>query len=241
MKIAVFVITYNCADTLPWFLRHYLTFADKIVAWDDQSTDGTREMLANEPLVSLRDWPHVHAISEDVFLQHWQEEYPKLVGEFDWVMIVDPDEFIYAPKLVSRLFTEQQAGTQVVRSTGFNMTGDGLPKDDGRQIWEVSQMGVPAPVYSKPVVFRPDIKINWQRGRHQLENCSPVLSKEPWLKLLHYRFMGFAYTKAKNAKNYERVGEDKGAAWSCAPDWKGAHSPEWAEEAKKHAVNVLAL
>ncbi len=242
MKIVVYVLTYNCADVLPWFLRHYRMFADTIVAWDDQSTDGTRELLKREPRVSMRDWPHQSGIHEDVFLAHWQEEYPKAVGEFDWVVIADPDEIIYAPELEWKLWGEQQAGTEVVRSIGYNMTGDGLPPDDGKsQIWEVSQMGILAEVYSKPVVFRPHIKINWQRGRHALENCSPLVSRKPWLKLLHYRFMGHAYTAAKNAKNYDRVGDDKGAAWSCAPSYKGEHSPQWAEKAKRRARNVLAL
>lgn len=247
MKIIVFVITYNCRDTLPFFLRHYETFADEISAWDDHSTDGTREMLNAHPKVLVREWPHRTGIDEDLFLAHWQEWYPRTRGMFDWVMIVDPDEFLYSPFIKSLLEREMDIGTEVIRSTGFNMVGDGLPKDDGRQIYEINPMGVHAPVYSKSVVFRPEIRINWNRGKHALEHCNPVLSEEPWLKLLHYRYMGAEYTRAKNAKNYGRCGlltGDKGAAWSCSPGYDGPdkeHSPQWAEEAKKKAFNVLLV
>jgi len=244
MRILIFVITHNTADTLPFFLRHYETFADEISAFDDHSTDGTREMLAAHPKVKLRDWPHKTGIDEDLFLAHWQEWYPKARGHFDWVMIVDPDEFLWALEMRALLANH---GAEVIRSIGWNMVGDGLPKDDGRQIWEINPIGVPAPVYSKSVVFRPHIEINWNRGKHALENCNPLVSSDYPIKLLHYRYMGADYTRAKNAKNYARCGllsGDKGAAWSCSPSYDGPdkeHSPQWAEFAKTKAVNVLLL
>jgi len=247
MKILVFVITYNCRDVLPFFLRHYETFADEISAFDDHSTDGTREMLKAHPKVILRDWPHEPGINEDLFLAHWQEWYPKARGAFDWVFIPDPDEMIYSPDMLGTLALAKSVGIEVIKPTGFNMMGDGLPKDDGRQIYEINQMGVHAPVYSKPVVFDPNIKINWIRGKHDLENCNPVVGRETGMKLLHFRYLGAEYTRAKNAKNYARCGllsGDKGAAWSCSPGYDGPdkeHSPQWAEFAKKKAVNVMLL
>jgi len=245
MKILVFVITYNCADVMPFFLRHYGVFADEISAFDAYSTDGTREQLSAHPKVILRNWENDTGIDEDRFLAHWQEWYPKARGAFDWVMIIDPDEFIYAPDGVPfRLKLAKDNGIEVCQTSGFNMVGDGLPKDDGRQIWEIHPMGVRAPVYSKPVVFQPLIKINWVRGKHALEDCNPKLSIAPVFKLLHYRYMGAAYTAAKNAKNYARCGlqsGDKGAAWSCAPGYTGEHSAPWAESAKAKAINVLTL
>lgn len=242
MRIIVFVITYNCADVLPFFLRHYSAFADEISAFDDFSTDGTRELLKANPIVMLRDWPHPgKGINEDLFLAHWQEWYPKARGHFDWVIIADPDELIWGPDVRETLRTSILQGHRILRPTGFNMTGDGLPKDDGRQLWEISPWGVPAPVYSKPVIFQPGIRINWIRGKHDLEHTKEIAHPCD-LKLLHYRYMGAAYTAAKNAKNYARCGldsGDKGAAWSCHPDYKGEHSAPWAEEAKSKASNVI--
>jgi hypothetical protein len=68
------------------------------------------------------------------------------------------------------------------------------------------------------------------------------VTREPKLKLLHYRYLGYEYTRMKNAKNYERCGlknGDKGAAWSCAPGYNGEHSPIWAKKAIQNAINVV--
>lgn len=246
MRIIVFVITYNCADTLPFFLRHYETFADEIAAFDDFSTDGTREMLAKHPKVLMRDWPHPGSgINEDLFLNFWQEWYPKARGRFDWAMIPDSDEFIYSPDMFGVLRLAKSVGLEVIKPTGYNLVGDGFPKDDGRQIYEINPIGVAAPVYSKPVVFDPRIQINWIRGKHDLENCNPVVGRETGMKLLHARYFGADYTRKKNAKNYSRCGllsGDKGAAWSCSPGYDGPdkeHSPQWADWAQSKAFNVL--
>lgn len=240
MKIIVFSLCYNQAEIIPWYLRHYGSFADEISVFDDHSTDGSRELLAAHPKVILRDWPHEPGINEDLFLQHAYEWYPKANPAFDWVFWVDPDEIIYASDI--RKMLEDARDFELIPTVGFNMTGDGLPKDDGRsQIWQVSPFGIPAPVYSKPVVFRPSAHVRWNRGKHALENCNPKMAPFSF-RLLHYRYMGGPYTAERNAKNYARCGlksGDKGAAWSCAPGYNGVHSSGWAESVRNSTWNAV--
>ena len=240
MKIIVFSICYNQADILPWFLRHYSSFADEISVWDDHSTDGSRELLAAHPKVKLRDWPYESGINEDLFLQHAYEWYPQAHPTFDWAFWVDPDEIIYGPDILKTL--EDSSDYEVLQTKGFNMTGEGLPQDDGKsQIWEVSPWGIHALVYSKPVVFRPGSEVRWNRGKHALESVNRV-SPKILLKLLHYRYMGGQYTADRNAKNYARCGlksGDKNAAWTCAPGYRGEHSANWADSIKSCRWNVV--
>jgi len=241
MKILVCVITYNCAGIMPWFLRHYESFADTIWAWDDKSDDGTAELLKAHPKVFLKDWAFESGINEDVFLKFTYDTYPEAAGYFDWVIWVDPDEFIYAPNVRSVLNGVPHE-CELVLTNGFNMIGDGLPKDNGQQIWKLLTQGVHSQVYSKPVVFRPECKIRWVRGKHSTEGVTLRHTAKPLLKLLHYRYLGGQYTAAGNAKNYARCGltnGDKGAAWTCHPDFKGPHSAEWAEAMKHHAYDVI--
>jgi len=245
MRIWIFSLCRNESDILPWYLRNYGAIAEKIIVWDDESTDGSTELLMAHPKVSMREWPYpTSGIDEDLFLQFAQEQYRLAAGHADWVMWVDCDEIIHCADLKGAFEAADAAHADVIKPSGWNMTGDGLPADNGLQIWQVAQMGVPAPVYAKPVIFRPTSVIRWNRGKHALENCSPKIITIPDVKLLHYRYMGGDYTRKKNRKNYDRVGlanGDKGAAWSCAPTWHGEHSPEWADQVKARAINVIAL
>ena len=103
MKIIVFAMNRNNAELIPFFLRHYGSFADEISVWDDKSSDGSQDLLRAHPKVLLRDWPYDTGIDEDQFLKHAYEWYPKAHPKFDWVMYVDMDEFIYSKNIMKTL------------------------------------------------------------------------------------------------------------------------------------------
>lgn len=236
MKIWVFAVCHNEEAIIPWWLRHYGRFADRILVWDDASTDRSRALLQAHPSVTLFDCPW-SGIDEDKALHHAYDVYPSARGKADWVMWVDMDEFLVSDGLV-----DERTPYEVITTAGYNMMGRGLPENGywHRQIWQLNPMGVAAPVYAKPIMFRPQARVRWVRGKHKLEDCDPVCSPTPMAKLLHYRYLGAAYTAAKNAKNYARC-VDKGVAWSCAPDWQGEHSPAWADAAQAKAFDVMEV
>lgn len=242
MKICTFSLCRNDREIAPFFLRYYAELVDQMFVWDDFSNDGTRELLQAHPKVKLYDWPYDNGIDEDEFLRFAERTYPMAIGQFDWCFWVDMDEFIYHPQLREQLAKVDAAGFEAVRTKGFNMLSPEFPKDDGRQIIDIVRTGVDAPVYSKPVVFKPSAKMKWNRGKHALENCNPRITPEAMVKLLHYRYMGLDYTRFKNVKNFDRVGlktGDKSAAWSCNPNWTGEHSPQWALKSIPLSYDVL--
>ena len=250
MKILCILILHNAEQILPFTFRHYDQFVDEYWVFDDRSTDGTQAILKANPKVKQRPFTGMEGLYEEQNLGLIYQTYPEAVGKFDWVFVVDPDEFILPAKPYEQmwhLLTDMKFfGYELVSSQGFNLVGEKFPEDDGRsQIYELNPAGVLAPIYSKPVVFQPHVKIEWMRGKHQLENCHPIVSPKPMLKLLHARYFGKEHTRERNAKSYERCGflnGDKGPAWSCSPGYDGQHlegSPQWAEWARTQAFNVL--
>lgn len=242
MKIIVCSLCYNERDMLPFYLRHYETIADEIRVWDDHSDDGSRELLSKHPLVKMFDWNEGNGISEDAFLRFAHETYPAFAGKFDWVIWPDIDEFIFHRDLNWVLEWALNSHHKILATTGFVMMHTGLPPDDGKsQIYELAPRGIYSLVYSKPIVFQPDVHIRWVRGKHGVENTATG-PFDVGLKLLHYRFLGYEYTKARHARNFARCGlkdGDKAAAWTCAPGWKGDYSPEWVARVFEMAERVL--
>jgi hypothetical protein len=241
MTVWVFTVVKDYADVLGFFLRHYSAFADRIIAWDDASTDGSTELLKACPIVDYRVWPYPGCgIQEELLLSFAQNNYPEACGRAVWAIWVDPDEFIYSESLAVKLELLRSRGVQVIKPDGFNMMHEGMPADDGRQIWEICKRGVPAEVYGKPVIFNPCARIGWDRGKHHLERCPWIVpAQNTGIKLLHYRYLGYEYTRKRNARNYDRCGIDKSAAWTCDPNYQGEHSAEWAWKMLKTAKEVI--
>ncbi len=251
MKPIVWVFAHmrNERALLPFWLRHYEQFADKIIVFDDGSTDGTLEMLAAHHRVCVSDIA-MGGINEDELLSLAHRTYPLACGQADYCMWVDADEFAYHPDMLDCLAYHRTAGHEVIETVGFNMMGADLPLDDGvSQLTAIYRTGVRAPVYSKPIVFNPKAKVSWSRGKHTLACPGMVIGKDRdeykphvgRIKLLHYRFLTPEYTRLRNARQYERIGADKSAAWSCAPDRTGEHSPAWVERTMHLARDVVNI
>lgn len=242
MKVIIFNICWNQAHILPWFLRHYETFADEICVFDEHSDDGSRELLKAHPKVVLRDWPYQSGIEEDLFLQFSYEWLPRAHPAYDWAMWVDTDEFLYHPDMLGVLAEGLRRRIDVIQPWGYNMMHEGLPPDDGRQLWQIARKGVHAPLYNKAVIVRPNAPVRWTRGKHQLEGGPLNVWDDSGVKLLHYRYLGYDYTKKRNEMNLARCGlytKDKAAAWSCQPDYRGEGSADWAKYAQRLAWEVV--
>lgn len=245
MNILVCAHVRNEAALMPFFLRHYATFASCIIIFDDGSTDGTREIVAAHPIAELRDLPFT-GLDEGKLLALAHEEVRKARDKCGIVMWPDVDEFITHSDVPAALKRYMQAGYDVVRPLGFNAVGEGLPEDDGKsQLLDLMTIGVPAPVYSKPIIVNPAATIEWGLGKHviarpgtRINPWGDVYAPDPWrLRLHHFRFLGFKYCSERNARQYARS-TDKGAAWTCDPAYRGEHSAQWAQDMIKYGKNV---
>ena len=98
---------------MPYFLRHYETFANRIVLYDDGSDDGTREIIESHPLAELKDYPLDTGIDDQDLIEFAESIYPEARGQADWVIWVDADEIIYHPELANKLQEYLDRGVKV--------------------------------------------------------------------------------------------------------------------------------
>lgn len=240
MNIIVFSIFHNEAPIMPYFLRHYLTFANRIVLFDDHSTDDGPE-IARAAGVEVR--PYTGAgLDDQEFVDFAVETYPMARGKYTWAVWVDADEFVYHPDLRGRLAQYQAEGVALPHVAGYAMFANAFPTTAG-QIYDEVKVGARAPFYDKPVVFGPALDLKWIPGKHAL--AGPVEAPRgghPELKLLHFRHLGERHFAGRNARNHARMSARnlaQGLGFQTYPQNEAAHG--WAAQVKAMEMDLKVV
>lgn len=176
MRIVCYFINYNDSFYIPFFAKHYFKFCEKIIMYDQHSTDGSRE-LAESLGIEVRTFGN-HQLNDQAYLEvknHcWKEQRGKGV---QYVIVVDGDEFV---------FIDHLRGT-APKVTGYNMVSDKLPVDDITEI----RTGAYSESYSKQAIFSPDqiSEIDYIHGCHK-NRIKGNVTVDGHCRLLHYRMIG---------------------------------------------------
>lgn len=209
MRIHVYAICWNEIRVIDFFLRHYESLAERIVVYDEDSDDGTRDVLAAHQKVDLRRFtrsvPDSLELSKlALFDQCWKEAR----GTADWVIVVDCDEHVFHPRLADYLEQQKGSGVTFVPTLGFQMVADQFP-EQGEFLARTRTMGAASYGYSKPCVFDPDAiaETNFEIGLHGARPTGRmVFPPRDEVMLLHYKFLGLEYV----TQRYSDLGSRRG-------------------------------
>lgn len=207
MKITLYTFCYNEQEILPYFLKHYSTFVDKIVVYNNNSTDNSIQILNDwkDCEIEIRDYDTNNQYDEQTLIRLknncWKE------CNSDYVIVCDMDELLYHPNILE--FIEKQPLTDYFTPIGYNMVGYEIPTDYTKQIYDIIKMGTPDKHNNKNVLFKRNsiTETNYSPGAHtsrfkgtkRLINCMV-----PELKLLHYKFLSPEYVADKHTHYGER-------------------------------------
>jgi glycosyltransferase involved in cell wall biosynthesis len=208
MRITLYTFCYNEKEIIPYFLNHYSKIVDKIVVYDNQSTDNSVELLKSFKgcEIEIRDYITNNEIQDDTLIKVknncWKDD------NSDYIIVVDIDEFIYHPNL--REFLESHPDVDYFKPVGYDMVSDGVPTDYSKQIYEIIREGAPSINYSKKALFKREYvtETNFSYGCH----AAHYRGKKPLveyvsngdLKLLHYKCIDLEYVIAKHKHYGER-------------------------------------
>ena len=157
MTIHLYALCWNEEKMLGFFFRHYDSWVDRYIIYDDGSTDGTIEILKAHPKVELRKlhrlYPNSFVFSERALLNEiWKESR----GQADWVVVVDIDEHAFVPhcSMLELLERYKGQGVTFVPALGYEMFSEEFPEADER-LHRTRTCGAPSIPMSKPVLFDP--------------------------------------------------------------------------------------
>jgi len=191
-KIALYTVCKDEVELLPHFLDYHEDIVDHIYFFDNNSTDGTRELLQSKDWITIIDYDTKDVLRDDLHMiiknSCWQEHKDL----YDWVIVTDLDEFLYHKNLFEYLNKSKEKGFTILRTCGFNMIDDAYPKQ-GISIIDQVKLGAYSTNFSKSIVFDPQeiLQINFSPGGHFIEPVGNIkLRDSNGLLLLHYKYLG---------------------------------------------------
>ena len=143
MVTHLYAISWNEEIIMPYFLRHYSQFCDKMVIFDNESTDSTPDIVKSFPKAELRSWSSNNQLNDMLYLVIKNNAYKESRGIADWVIVCDSDEFLYHPKIVQLLEAYKKIGINFPKVEGFDMIPNATlgPND---VLPDLYKMGMPA-------------------------------------------------------------------------------------------------
>lgn len=172
MKVWAYVTVWNEEMMLPYYLRHYLQFCDRIIVFDNQSTDNTLMICAQYPNVEVRSYNTNETFNDYVHLDLKHKCIDEARGKADYIIVSDCDEFIVHHDILNFLKNNE---SPLIFPAGFQMVSWKFPDTDG-QIYDEIRDGVPDPWYSKPILINPNKieSLKWIEGCHEIELNSKI-------------------------------------------------------------------
>ena len=201
MHIHLYAQCLNDEWMLPYFFRHYDSFVDRYIIFDDGSTDGSLSILHAHPKVEVRRFPRSVAesfvLSEQALSNEcWKESR----GLADWVIVTDIDEHLSHPDIHAYLARMSAEGVTLIPALGFQMVSETVP-GPGDDLSQAIVRGAPWEQMMKPSIFNPDkiTEITFTPGRHKAEPMGDVrLPKTDELTLLHYKYVNIELAHARH-------------------------------------------
>ena len=208
MRIHVYTVAWNEEMMMPFFLRHYSRFCEKIVVFDNESTDGTREIVSACPQAELRSYATNNQSSERSKMHIRNSAYKESRDRADWVIVCDVDEFLYHPRLLTQLRYYRWLGVNFPKVRGFDMVPDSAPGPN-ENLAARYRFGVSNGRFDKRIIFSPHLEMQYAPGSHSAVRPSGAReSLRADLKLLHYKMLNQEYFVQRNRLLGARRSED---------------------------------
>lgn len=231
MKIEVFAISYNEEVLMPYFMRNYAHFTDKITIFDNESTDRTRD-IAREWGAEVITWSSNNEIRDDLYLKIKNNCWKHSIA--DWVIVCDIDEFVRPFNF--DLFASPEI--TIIQPEWYEMVNNRVPlwsEEPNRLDRIISfgiKMGTPC---SKAIMFRPQqlIEINYAPGCHFCNSIPQgiIVTHTSEMAILHYKNLSPEYVADRHEMFGKRLSEvNKQNKWGVQYEYSRQQSIDYWQE-----------
>jgi hypothetical protein len=165
MKIEVFSVCKNEEELIPYYLKHYEKFADKITIYDNYSSDNSKSILEKHPLVEVKQFGNPNVFEEDDLVNIRNTCWKN--SNADWIIVCDMDELVYANNIKERL---SKSNYHVIKPYGLDIIKENT-ENCNLNILENDLIFRNNSGFCKPVIFNPKYisNITFSAGSHETD------------------------------------------------------------------------
>lgn len=206
MKVEAYILAFNEAETIHLTIAHYKQFCDRIIIFDNFSTDNTRD-IAEGLGCEIKPFGIAGVLDDKEYLKVKNHVWKG--SDADWVIVCDADEILRVG--LDDLSVAKFYDRTIFMTNGWNVFSNDIPKES----WSEITTGIPDSKYSKQVIFNPKkIKeIGYVYGCHENKPEGEVRYSDIELTLFHYKHVGGAKRVADRHALYESRRSDFNKKW----------------------------
>jgi len=220
MQVVAYTQVWNEAEMLPFYLNHYTKFCDKVIVYDNGSTDGSQDIVKSFKDAELREYDTGGTLDDVAITELQSNHYKEQKGKADFVIVCSCDEFLYLPDgnnpydLRKKLQEFKDQGVTFPKMRGFSMLDDGDESIYNRLgeidpfLYNYIKTGWENGNDAKRVVFNPnEVEVAYHIGSHNCDVSGNIVESEDPLFMLHYSVLGLDRALKKNAVYRERFSQ----------------------------------
>lgn len=213
MRIATITPVWNETFLLPQFLSHYAPQVDQMILLDNESDDGCLEATGKWPHIEIRTYHSGGVYRDDLKHKAVEEARKDLAGKADLTLLVDVDEFVMPRDRRPLRAALESVKNDITWTHGWNMFRGLDEPDYDPSVSLVKQRicGVESPIYSKPIIVRPEAKIAFKPGFHHLKGIPdpPIeIKRESPFLFLHYIGIDEEFFVQRSLSRVRRMSEE---------------------------------
>lgn len=237
MKIAVISVWYNEELLAPLFLKHY-GFADSIfILLDRDTTDSTKAISGRSNSV-IEEFTFPNKFDDGIKIDAINKKAAEIKRDFDWIIAVDADEFLFIQDFSSVRTYLEQAKTEVLLSRLDNVYRhrSDLDLDYTGDITQ-RRHGIKSPYCCfKPCVVKTSLEIQWGVGCHRLVKGDSA--PKGIISGAHWAMADPGLAVNRRAGRYSRLSKRSIAAGWCG-HYRGVTTESLLADCQKHLDDPL--
>ena len=218
-KTILYTLCWNEIDILPFVIDYWKEMQlDKVVVYDNESDDGSREFLEQYDWIEVRTRKTNGEKDNDAHKKLKDECWKEAVNEYDFIMVCDIDEVLYFPQGIEKVLDKfSESPYNVLGVHNYALVEDYKPeRKEGLLMHQMGLRWYPQSSnhmnqykehgIGKFVFFKSDANISWSVGQHIAYGCKAMVVDEGECISLHF-FAGFGadYKVERNKKQRDRL------------------------------------